>query len=378
MPFISAHEIANSTTCSQQFSISHIERAPPEFFEYSKRIASDSAPVTLVSAGATLTTAELIRYVFTAQAGDPVFSDAFFLTLAPDALLTWLSHFISLGHFPSVERFFAGKTFGQRYEFLTRVTANAALGVGVIVANWWRVGVPVTVETTCGAAALCAAVYPVLITMKGLLFKRFPTYADKKSRASLERNHPAEIETLFEQAMNRADEVGVERKQAETMFLSFIEGVVTSHPYEDLISADSVLNNDLTIQFLKADLKAMQSKMLEAENDDAKLSAIKMQMPLRRKLVNRLLAIFDAAVIQENRALQTEIIELLRVSPEHSESTTIDIHRTLSKRAAKYWANIVGASLMDQAISVGVAGGVFLYAVNHWAATGETPWFLVW
>ena len=74
--------------------------------------------------------------------------------------------------------------------------------------------------------------------------------------------------------------------------------------------------------------------------------------------------------------LREEIEDILDLGEPFDSAFSMQLHTALKIRAKRHFWNLLGASLVDQAVAVGIAGGVFLYSVNHWAATGEIPWYL--
>ena len=339
-----------STQCENLFARLRLETIqdlePVRFQQTDHNLFTETLPTYIVSALSWLTAVQLFR-----GNGDPatLLAPAFALTAPTDLGLGVLSHYISLSQSETLKGLMSGKIFGKKYENVARAATNTALGTGAIVLSWLVSGVEISPGHCAAAGALCAAVYPTLQTVKTTLYRTWPRYQDRKRLNSLRDELPLEIRYYWNQVAARAVELGVTELETENAFLEVFNSLVLSVPYESRIPIESVNR--------VPELKVLYENIQKVKTPES------LQV-LRRKWVGLILERFP------------QYHSTLDLSLPFDVDNSLIVQRSLQERANLKFKRLLVSSIFDQMVSVGVAGGIFLYAVNHWAQTGEIPWFL--
>lgn len=327
-----------------------------------KNVFADSIESTIVSGLTWLTLVQVIKHQFVANKNQPIFTESFWITLPTDIMLTLISHFLSLKEVPMVRKFLNGEFLSPRFEYFSRTLANTLVNSSVIVATWSMFGIDINSGTVGAAVTLCAAVYSVLQITKPFLFKTVPSYLGQK--------HSQEFQKIFPEYASEwkdvaKDFLSLDPVSVENHFVYALDQILLGYPIENKIKSNQ-------LRYLKS-YKDIQIYKIKNENQfsQAKLKKLK---NLRRNLIDDLIREYDNPL--NEIGLLVEIAGALRIDSTVSVIQSIEIHRFLNKTYKSRQAWLYTASFLDQAIAVGIAGGVFLYSTTHWAATGEIPSYL--
>lgn len=320
--------------------------------------------------------------------GNAFFTPGFIITLPMDIGLTITSHFFSL------ESFTASDNLSPRQDFWLRSAFNTTMGSIFIPLVWSLFNVlhsygwndtkyAITPLTCLGAAGLCAVVYPTLQRSKNFLFKERPLARDRNRLEDIRKNFKELAEQIIQKSRKRGAELGFNTDAAEALSLSVLSSLITSYEYEDAIELIPELMRDSRVRRLvkkienldeqkNRKLSGLHSLSLRILKKDRDHQLVMKQMKWRRKLIDYLLEL-------ESQNHHSQIIRrLLYLGEAFTEEQSIEFHRALSQYSQEKRQEIFISSLLDQMLSVGIAGGLFLYGINTWAATGETPWFIQW
>ncbi len=334
------------------------ELRPSDVAASDANIFTESLPSTVASGLVWLSAVQMARSLGSPEA---FLSDAFKITVPIDLTLTAVSHAIAL--FPWLQRFTSGQAFGPKFEFAARAGANTVMGVSVITASWAASGIDVTSSHFLGAGALCAVVYPSLQWIKNGLFKVWPRKHDTKRLDSLSRKLPMEMDVLLKRARAQAQELNIPEELSEHSLLESVDALVLSVPYENRVGRSQWRGDFAKVEKWICEIEAQKETFFAMKDAAAVEKAAHRLKVLRRQLVNATLT--DAV----------DPAQILALGEPFTSESSLQLHRELQNRASQKKWRIVASSFMDQMVAVGVAGGIFLYSVNHWANTGEIPWY---
>ena len=346
-----------ASDCSE--SLSHLQASD---FESGggQNIFNRTLPSTLISAVTWLTAVQLQR----SGGGSEFLSDAFLLTVPLDMGLTTVSHAVSLSKIPMLQRILQGRVFGDAYQFITRTGVNITMGVTAILSSWAISGISLS-PGHCGAAvALCGVVYPTLQASKTLLHRTWPRKADLKLRSHLMKILPKPLAAHWLALRNRANELGVKTETAEAAQVSILDAQALSKPFEDLVT-EEMLINDSKLEKLVLETRKIRALIEPPSNATTLEKSARRLKDLRSKIRHRILTDWP---------FQAE--EILELGGVFDKKSSLLLQKELDSRFHSSRFKTLVASFIDQSLSVGVAGGVFLYAVNQWAQSGQIPWFL--
>ncbi len=333
-----------------------------------RNVFSESLPSLVVSNVLWLSAVEALRQFGFSEHAE--ITATFLRTVPIDTGLTALSHAIALGHLPWLKRFLSAEGANPRLEFWARAGANGILGTAFISASWALSGIDLTPEHVAGAFGLCAGVYPVLQATKTYLFKIFPFARDSQWEQRLQCQVPSEAQALKERASVRARELGLSEVQASALYLNAIEALITSRPVEDALAASGWEARDRRIARISARVRWLELQRTLAPTPEAALVKARNIMRQRRLLINRVLELEARAEGDHRQSLRAA----LDLGAPFSNESSVEFQRVFRDRYSQYRSRLTIASFLDQAIAVGVAGGVFLYSTTYWATHGQWPW----
>lgn len=314
-----------------------------------KNVFSDSFQSTVVSGLTWLTLVQLIKHQFISDKNQPIFTDAFWVTVPTDIMITIASHALSLKELPMLQKFMNGQFLGAKFEYFARTLSNTLFNSSVIVATWAVAGIDIHAGTIGAALGLCAAVYSVLQITKPFLFKSVPAKMGNKDFQNLKEKFPQ----VTQNWMAAAEELPLDSRSIENHFVYALDAVIYEIPFET--------RTDLFPEIRDQILKALKNgKTAQAKT-------------LRRNLVSQLIQKYDA--LKATQEQSTVIEDILRLDSSITGVQSLEILRFLKQTHKQRQKWLYTASFLDQAIAVGIAGGVFLYSTTHWAMSGELPLF---
>lgn len=325
--------------------IASIADEKPEQFDFRHR----SFTSTFVTGGLMFGAAQGIR---TLAGLDTFFSKAFWLTAPTDLLLTLTTHAITLSNFKPLKHFLDGKFLGPKLEPHMKIFANAMLGVAYIHASWVAGGITITPAKAGMSIALCAVVYPTLYLIKTRLFKKLPLHRDRV-RMQVYRNDPVfgkAFTSLAEEVSKTAMGMKIPESEIELLSLTFIENLIADWPIETKIQPNSFTD----------------TKSIESLADKIKSETHHWRIRhARQRLIRHLVSLAkNPSVDPEERA---RLLSILDLGAPFSPESSLAFHEAILQRSRVQRLRIWGSSLLDQSLSVGVAGGVGMYYVNDYA-----------
>lgn len=300
----------------------------------------ESLASTIVTSSSWLTVVQLLR-----NQGDlaSLYSDSAFLFTVPiDIGLTLVSHAIILVNNPKINAFLSGKAFGSKFESLTRIISNTVLNTAIINASWLIGGLNFSTENLLNSFTLCLAVYSILQVIKPYLFKTLPQRLESK---------------WIQKMMQDIPNLGLRLE------LAYFELVKNLNKNPETLQ--NTLLSYLSQQLLKRDLKNINfSDELIDKLDLANL----LDKPSRKnnlRILKRVINSYDSGLLSSKEK------KFIR------DHFTLDNYLTWNEQLSIY-KNVFGfmvdkkkfifkASVVDQAIAVGLAGGIGLYYVNKLA-----------
>lgn len=332
------------------------------------RVFSDTLGATIFTGVAWLTAVQVAKSFLIRESGQPIFTHTYMLTVPIDVLLTVVSHFVSLGKVPGLQKIMRGDFVKGKLEYWYRTAVNTVMSSSVIVASWAAAGIDINSSTILAASTLSAGVYATLQVTKPFLFKTLPERKGIRANERFKENEPEISELLYKAALEQTDRLGVDIKTIETNFIYALDSLVLRTSYETRIPTDLLAHGRIS-KLIEQIAQVKEQLKLETEVKQSHRLAISLKS-LRRKLVHQLLDIYSKG------AWQNEIVRILKIDRELGVEGSIKLHRILDEISAERQTALYVASIADQALAVGIAGGVFLYSTTHWASTGEIPLFL--
>lgn len=326
-------------------------------------IFSESLKSTIANSAIWLLSVQGLKYSLMKEQGAEFMTTAFLITLPLDVSLTIMSHWISLGKLPWLKNFAEGKLLGPRYQFWSRIAANVVIGSSAIIGSWavanqFGANINIGTETISAAIVLCMLVYSSMQVTKPFLFQSIPNLSIQNDQKKVEKILGKLAPALKRQFQDRAQEQEINPKDAEALFLQMLELVILMKPWEAKARLSTMsLNNSKILDLIS------QIEFAKAESPSKVLE-------LRRHLIAELLKEADSNKYNESELRQTLKLRDLDLS------SSVHLLKKMGRFHSKRKFLIFGASMLDQALAVGFAGGVLLYSTTHWAATGELPLFL--
>ena len=358
-PFLLAQ---SGQQCSQSFELNLKDTEKHKEWSPASNIFSDSLPSTIVSSAMWLSFVQLIRFASSGESAS-YFSDAFLLTLPIDVALTLISHAISVGNIPYLKAATEGKLFGPNYEFATRVASNVLVASSVIVSGWAIAGIDLSSEKVLAAFALCAAVYPSLQYTKNFLFKKVPERKNTLDFKRLKSEAPLLTSNLQTSLQARAKELDISSKDFEASFTNVLDAVVFSEAWELRIKNSELLNNK-KIYAKYLDIQKIKKAFYSINSESAAQKLLLKLQSARRALVEQVLVSSSSLSLAQQMHYKNFI--------HFDKSTSLDENIILLERLVKIHKEkrfmIFSSSIIDQALAVGIAGGILLYHLNAWVS----------
>lgn len=197
------------------------------------------------------------------------------------------------------------------------------------------------------AAGLCTAVYPPLIKLKQGLHQRLPLMIDrynfkKISNLSKKTSEFKGVSEFLDYSLQSLLDSGLTRYEAESGMMLALEWNFVSK-----IDFETRLENSKLYGLYSEEVRAIKAASSSLE-----------KQRLRRTLLKQL-------ILKRSHAPEA-YEEVLHLGSPLTKRESVLIHRWLLKRYDDYFFQTHAASFVDQAVSVGFAGGVLLYSLNHW------------
>lgn len=305
----------------------------------------------------------MIKYLSLPEGSREFFTDAMLVTVPLDVGLTLMSHYISLGKIQWLKAFSEGKILGPKYEFWSRVAANTLISTGGILASWSMAGlaginIPIESETIIAALSLSAVVYTSMQFVKPALFKNLPAVSDWASEKRLKKILGPRIEKIKNEILENQNQIPDDPVLARDIFLKSLEIIVIQRDWHKKISYLDQIN--VLSREQKKTFSPLLNKYRLASNEQDKYNIQKniltkiMNFEKSGKSIPGLSLELDGLNIPQSKALISTILK-------NSRDRRLSVH---------------AASLIDQSLWVGFAGGVLLYSTTHWAIHDEIPLFL--
>jgi hypothetical protein len=278
---------------------------------------------------------------------------SFLITVPLDVALTLTSHAIALNHIPFLKRIFDGDVFDKKFEAPTRIGANVLMGVSYIYASWGMADVNFTLEKCLMALGLCAVVYPTLYVLKRGIFKKIPLNRDLKRLKKFRSNpHFGEaFQKLESEILSQAAANNIPEEERESLLLTALENLVLERPYEDDVRGLPSLSERKDIQ---AAIRKADRAVLKPHKEKARIG-----------LIEKLLKV--ASQRGPGNQAAKDARRVLNLGEPLTQKGSLNLMKSMVKRyrAHRRWVWI--GSLVDQSVSVGIAGGIGLYEVNKFA-----------
>lgn len=358
---------ASSNQLSCKHSFKHSEKLEQADWHKPANVFSNSLGSTITNGVLWLTAVQAIKYMAFKEQGAEFLTNAFMVTVPLDIGLTLVSHWISLGKFPALKNFTEGKTFGPKYEFWSRVAANVSIStLGITsawaIANQFGAKIPIQLDTISAAIILCMLVYPTLQVTKPFLLDKLPNLSNSRDQKEVEKIMGPLFNKIKAKIQSKAKDENIDPLEAEKLFLQMLDLVISANNWEQKITDTSLVDNNLRIKTL---LKRISSLKKQSTNEN-KISLVRLRQELSYE------ASKEIQKSKYSESLENHVFAIEGLGSRQSIELISKLGKIRRNRAIK----VFGASVVDQALAVGIAGGVLLYGTTHWAETGELPIFL--
>lgn len=281
---------------------------------------------------------------------DDAFSPQFFVNTPLDSTLTVIAHTIAIGRAPA---WLKNLTSG-RLGYFARATTNTLINTLVILAFWKSAaiaqGKTITPLEAGSALGLCTAFYFCVQYIKNRLFVELPRRFDlkqmKEIEAFFEKFYGGSFTEIIKIAQERGGKFELSKEEVELLFVSTMDRLVLSIPYEQRIMAD-----DQAPASWRQLAEQIQAATKESQREK-----------LRRKLIWKLLDDSDL-----NSPLFAQAQAYLDLGAPLTPQQSMNIHHGLKSR---YWRNKVLVSTgaaADQMVGVVLAGGFLLRGLTEQA-----------
>lgn len=361
---LSLQALATPISCQSSFK-RDTQKIEKIHWEQPGNIFSNSLGATITSSIIWLSTVQALKYLSLSAHGAEFLTTAFLITVPLDVGLTITSHWIALGKLAWLKKFAEGSYVKPKFQFWSRVAANVTIASTGIVGSWaiangLGASININAQSILAAIFLCSLVYPSLQLTKPYLFQKIPNIgmkADKEKLKYLLSNEYYQLDRLLKENANTNK---INPKEAEELFVQMLDLVLSLKAWENQIPKE-----------LYSELSPKTKNIIE-EIEENKIDAANGKLLTNRQLLIRSLVNDSKKLSEKNRMAIENILRIEELSLENS----LAIHELLASSRQRRKALLFGASLVDQAIAVGFAGGVLLYSTTHWAETGELPLFL--
>jgi hypothetical protein len=361
---LSLQAFASPLHCKSTFK-SETQKITKAHWEQPGNIFANSLSSTITSSIIWLSTVQALKYFSLSAHGAEFLTTAFLITVPLDVGLTITSHWIALGKLAWLKKFAEGSYVKPKFQFWSRVAANVTIASTGIVGSWaiangLGANININAQSILAAIFLCSLVYPSLQLTKPYLFNKIPNIGMKSDKEKLKYLLANEYYELGNLLKENANINKINQKDAEALFVQMLDLVLSLKDWESKITPD-----------IGSKLSLKSQKILADINNAKEQDSTEQLLPRRQRLIESLLKDLENAPIEEKQAIK-EALKIEEISIENS----IAVHALISNSRKRRAALLFGASLIDQAIAVGFAGGVLLYSTTHWAETGELPLFL--
>ncbi|MAF91412.1 MAG: hypothetical protein CL674_09065 [Bdellovibrionaceae bacterium] len=352
---------AQSSSCRR--SLSEDIKVTQSIELKNSNVFSESLNSTIINSVLWLSAVQMIKYMSLPEGSREFFTDAMLVTVPLDVGLTLMSHYISLGKLQWLKAFSEGKLLGPKYEFWSRVAANTLISTGGILSSWSLanlagINIPIESDTVLAALSLSAIVYTSMQIVKPALFKQLPAISDWNSEKRLKKILGPRLTSLKQEILQNQDQVPEDTILARDIFLKSLEIIIVQKKWYDKID---YLNN---IGVLSARQKQAFTPLLKKYR---KASSSQDKFEIERSILSKIIFFENA-----NRSVPGVSLELSGMNLPQSKALISAILKNSRDRKISVHA----ASLIDQSLWVGFAGGVLLYSTTHWAIHDEIPLFL--
>ena len=213
------------------------------------------------------------------------------------------------------------------------------------------------------AFALCAAVYPSLQYTKNFLFKKVPERKNTLDFKRLKSEAPLLTSNLQTSLQARAKELDISSKDFEASFTNVLDAVVFSEAWELRIKNSELLNNK-KIYAKYLDIQKIKKAFYSINSESAAQKLLLKLQSARRALVEQVLVSSSSLSLAQQMHYKNFI--------HFDKSTSLDENIILLERLVKIHKEkrfmIFSSSIIDQALAVGIAGGILLYHLNAWVS----------
>lgn len=326
-------------------------------------VFSESLNSTIINSVLWLSAVQMIKYMSLPEGSREYFTDAMLVTVPLDVGLTLMSHYISLGKLHWLKAFSEGKFLGPKYEFWSRVAANTLISTGGILGSWSLAGlaginIPIQADSILAALSLSAIVYTSMQVIKPALFKNLPAISDWKSEKRLSKILGPKLLEIKKAILENHSQKIEDPILARDLFLKSLEIIIVQKNWYDKINTLNQI--DVLSKEQKRELSPLLKKYREAENEQEKFE-------LQKNILAKIMYFEkrDQPII----GLKLELEGLNLPQSKSLIQAILD-----NSRERKFSIN--AASLIDQSLWVGFAGGVLLYSTTHWAINHDLPLFL--
>lgn len=358
-----AQNTNHKKSCS--FTFAKVEHLTKTDWQKPGNVFSNSLKSTIINGVAWLTAVQAVKFAAFQAHGAEFLSTAFLVTVPLDVGLSILSHYIALGKIPLLKKFSEGKLLGPKYEFWSRVAANVTFSTAGIagawgIANYFGANIPIGFETISAAILLCMLVYPSLQITKPLLLDKFPNLSNKSDKEDISHFMKELFPKVQKAIQSRANWEEVDPIEANKLFIQMLDLVVSSNPWEKRLEKTKIVEDSPKLQKLIEEIEVEK----RSNSGSGNLTALRQELS------------YTAALQAKKKFYPAKLTEKVfkfdSMNPDANINLLIKLGSIRKNKAAK----IFGASILDQALAVGFAGGVLLYSTTHWAQTGELPIYL--
>lgn len=181
------------------------------------------------------------------------------------------------------------------------------------------------------------------------MFDELPKRRDQAFWKELHGDFPEEMSAVDRALLERIEEFGENSESWTKLAVNLLENARAMIPIENTIAESSLAQN-----------RAIK-KLLDKINQTSKEENIP---KYRKRLIKQMLKIYDHGEYTE------EIEGILDLGAPFNLQNSIEMHRQLAKHEAKQWRRLNITAFIDQAVWVGISGGIIFRAITAWAVGG--------
>lgn len=294
-----------------------------------------------------------------AALGFPSFDSTFLSNTVIDVTATAAAHQVSMGHLPGkLKKYIEG-----RENYKRRTWLNTSMAMAITLAFWavgashngapvgdamaWLQGDVIPHSATAMVFALTWGIYKIHPYSKSFMFRTLPLRRDHKKFESLQQDYPQEMAEVQKQVDQRASELGLHKQGQENLAMVLLELARSNIKYEERLSSELIEDN--------RDIRKIIRKIEQTEDRSKKRK-------LRKKLISKLLKHYDS-----NEVDRAEIRKALDLGKPFDLEQSVELHRSLGQHEFQQWKALGLTAFIDQAMWVGLAGGVIFRAITEHA-----------